>query len=214
VETKSHILKAFPFLQKQELEKEILENSTIVVAKMDEVIVREGEYVKVLPLVISGSLRVFQQSDEREVLLYYVQSGETCLMSLISCFFNNQSPSQAVADDQTEILCVPTKFIQVWQRKYNEWNEFVLKTFQGRYDELLKSFNSVVFDNIETRVVDYLKRYSTKHNTKIIEITHMALANDLGTTRVVISRILKQFEHLGKIELLRGSIKIINLMNT
>ena len=211
METKSHILKAFPFLQIPELEKEILENSTIMVAEKDEVVVREGQYLKVLPLVISGSIRVFQQSEGREILLYYVQSGETCIMSLTSCFFNNQSPSQAVAEEQTEILCVPTKFIQEWQRKYNEWNEFVIKTFQGRYDELLNSFNSVVFNNIETRIIDYLKCYSLKQKTDTIPATHLALANELGTTRVVVSRILKNFEQLGKIKLLRGGIKIIRL---
>jgi CRP/FNR family transcriptional regulator, anaerobic regulatory protein len=114
-------------------------------------------------------------------------------MLLISCFFNNPSPSQAVADDQTEILCVPAKFIQDRQRKYNEWNQFVLKTFQGSYDELLNSFNSVVFNNIETRIIDYLKQYSIKPRTDTIPVPHLALANELGTTRVVVSRILKHF---------------------
>jgi CRP/FNR family transcriptional regulator len=211
MEPKLHVLKALPFLQNPGLKSEIFENSSIINAAAGEVIVRVGQYLKLLPLVITGSLRVFQQSDDREVLLYYVQPGETCIMSLTSCFFNTQSPTQAIADTETEILCVPAKFIQQWQRKYDDWNEFVIRTFQGRYNELLTSFNSVVFNNIESRVAEYLSNYSAKQKSNIVPVTHLALANELGTTRVVISRILKNFEHEGKVELHRSSIKIIKL---
>jgi CRP/FNR family transcriptional regulator len=211
MKTTSHILNAFPFLQKPELEKEILENSTIMVAQKEEVIVRQGQYVKILPLVISGSIRVFQQVEDREVVLYYVQPGETCMMSLSSCFFDQKSPSQAVADEKTEILCVPTKYIQVWQKEYNEWNEFVLGTFRNRYDELLESFNNVVFKNIDNRLKTYLKNYSEKNGVQVIPLTHLQLANELGTTRVVISRILKQFESEKKVKLLRGEIALLSL---
>ncbi|GHN01674.1 hypothetical protein WSM22_31630 [Cytophagales bacterium WSM2-2] len=211
MESNSHILKAFPFLQRPGLEKELLENSSIMMAEKNEVIVNEGQYLKVLPLVISGTFRVFQTSEDREVLLYYVQRGETCMMSLTSCFFNMPSPSKAVAEEQTEILCVPTRFIQQWQRQYDEWNQFVIRTFQGRYNELLSSFNSVVFNNIEARIEDYLKTYVNKKQTDRVVSTHMSLANELGTTRVVVSRILKQMEADGKVELLRGEIRIIKL---
>ena len=198
-------------MQKADLEEEILEHATIMHAKAGDILVREGQYLKILPLVMSGSLRVFQQSAEREILLYYVQPGETCIMSLSSCFFNIKSPSTAIADTETEILCVPANFIKEWQRKYDPWNEFVIGTFQGRYNELLNLFNSVVFNNIETRIADYLNSYSAKRNTKKVSVTHLALANSLGTTRVVVSRILKRFEQEGKVELLRNSIKIIDL---
>ena len=191
------------------MKKEILENSTIRVAKKDEVIVQEGQYLKVLPLVVSGSIRVFQRVDDREALLYYVQPGETCMMSLSSCFFNIKSQSQAVADEPTEILCVATKYIHIWQQNYSEWNEFVLKTFRNRYDELLESFNSVIFKNINDRLIDYLHKYGSKSNDCLIPLTHLQIANELGTTRVVISRILKQLEQDNKVTLLRGGIRLI-----
>ena len=131
------------------------------------------------------------------------------MMSLSSCFFNHKSPSQAVAEERTEILCVPTKFIHVWQQKHIEWNEFVLKTFRSRYDELLESFKNVVFKNINSRLFDYLQKHSSKNSDALIPLTHLQLANELGTTRVVISRILKQFEIEKKVKLLRGGIKFI-----
>jgi len=211
METKSRLAEVFPLLQRPDLEREIMEHANIIAATKGEVIIRQGQYLKVLPLVISGSLRVSQQSDGREILLYYVQPGETCIMSLSSCFFNVESPSTAIADTQTEILCVPTRFIKDWQRKYDPWNEFVIGTFQSRYNELLDLFRTVAFDTIEIRVINYLKGYSSRENTKFVPITHLALANVLGTTRVVVSRILKRFEQEDKVELLHGSIKIVRL---
>ncbi|MFB9845530.1 Crp/Fnr family transcriptional regulator [Mucilaginibacter ginsenosidivorans] len=211
MEIRSRLAEVFPMLQRPDLEREIMEHATFITAAAGEVIIREGQYLKVLPLVISGSLRVSQQSDGREILLYYVQPGETCIMSLSSCFFNVESPSTAIADTQTGILCVPTRFIKEWQRRYDPWNEFVIRTFQSRYNELLDLFRTVAFDTIEVRVINYLKSYSSRENTRNIPITHLALANALGTTRVVISRILKRFEQEGKLQLLHGSIRITGL---
>jgi len=211
MKSKSQILEAFPLLQKPGLAQEILENATIMVAKAGDIIVREGQYLKVLPLMINGSLRVTQQSAEREILLYFVQPGETCIMSLTSCFFNVTSPSQAIFETDSEILCIPTRFVKEWQRKHDAWNEFVLGTFQSRYNELLDLFNAVVFQSIETRIVNYLKNYAATHNTSTIPVTHLALANSLGTTRVVVSRILKRFELEGKILLRNRGIRITGL---
>ena len=124
------ISKSFPFFKDTELQNEILKNSTLYTAKKGDVIVREGQYIKMLPLVISGSIRVFQQSEDgdREILLYYVEGGETCMMSLAACFFETKSPSKAIVDEKTEILYIPIKFVPEWQRKYSEWNAFTIKT--------------------------------------------------------------------------------------
>ena len=204
-------LQSFPFFKNPEHQNELLENSKILSVKKGETIIREGQYLKILPLVIAGNIRVFQQYEDREALLYYVSTGQTCIMSLSSCFFNTPSKSYAVAEDDTEILCVPVKFISIWQRQYTEWNEFVLSTFRDRYDDLITSFNSAVFNNVEQRIIDYLKLFSVNHQTKSIPITHIQLAHELGTTRVVTSRILKKFEHEKKVKLLRGVIEIISL---
>jgi len=209
MEASKSLLHIFPFLRIPELEEEIVKHSSILTVETGEVLIREGQYLKVLPLVISGSLRVVQRSEDREVLLYYVMPGETCIMSLSSCFFNIQSPSTAIADSRAEILNIPARFIKEWQRKYDPWNEFVIGTFQSRYMELLTSFNSVVFNNIDSRITDFLDQYVAKHQTNMIPVTHQALANALGTTRVVVSRILKKMEQEGSIELLRSSIRVI-----
>ena len=190
----SEIFNIINFITEKELQEEIYKNCSILTFAKGETIVREGEYVKVLPIVLSGHIRVFQTKEDREILLYYVDPSQTCMMSLSACFYNNQSPSQAVAVSETEILAIPTRFITEWQKKYTSWNSFVIKTFRNRYDELLETFESVAFSHIDERVLQYLKQRKANQNSAIIKISHQQLAYELGTTRVVISRILKQFE--------------------
>jgi CRP/FNR family transcriptional regulator, anaerobic regulatory protein len=206
---KKIIFKNFPFYRKTELVDEIFNNATLVTLKKGEILIREGQYLKTLPLVIEGSIRVFQQIEDREILLYYVEAGESCTMSLSACFFNNPSTSQAIAEANTQILNIPVPYIHIWQRKYPEWNTFIVKTFHDRYNELLSSFNMIVFKNIEYRVVEYLHHYVEKNGVKIIPVTHIFLANELGTTRVVISRILKHMEEDKKVVLMRSGIKLL-----
>ena len=208
MEDQDFFFKALSFLHERELREEIMEKCEIISFREGDVIVREGEYVQTLPVVISGSIRVFQTSEEREILLYYVEPGQTCIMSLSACFFNNESPSKAVTTSNTEILAIPARLITTWQRKYNSWNQFVIKTFRNRYDELLNTFERVAFDHIDKRIMEYLNFRQKKDSSNLIQISHQGLANELGTTRVVISRILKQFELEGKVSLKRGGIEL------
>ena len=126
-----------------------------------------------------------------------------------ACFFDNKSPAQAVAVTKTEVLAIPTKFITQWQRNFASWNDFVIRAFRNRYDELLNNFKSVAFDHTSTRALEYLKNRASKQKTNKVEISHQELANELGTTRVVISRILEQFQSENKISLKRGSIQLL-----
>lgn len=200
-----NIFKVIDFISEIELRNEIEKNGKLLQFKKGETIVREGEFVKLLPIVLSGQIRVFQTKEEREILLYYVEPGETCMMSLSACFFNNKSPSQAVAAENTEILVIPTRFITQWQKEYNSWNNFVIRTFRNRYDELLSTFESVAFDHIDSRVLEYLRG----KNEQKIKISHQQLAHELGTTRVVISRILKKMELDGILKLHRAEIELL-----
>jgi CRP/FNR family transcriptional regulator, anaerobic regulatory protein len=202
------IFKQLDFFQESGLQKEILGNCQLQNFKKGDVIVREGQYVKVVPIVISGALRVYQTKEDREILLYHVEVSETCMMSLSACFFNNKSPSQAIAIEPTYALTVPVKFVAQWQREYASWNDFVIRTFRNRYDELLNTFESVAFDHIDKRVLEYLRHRASKQRIREVAISHQELANEVGTTRVVVSRILKQFELDKLVELHRGFIRI------
>ena len=203
------IFKQLTFFSEPGLRDEILDHCQLETFEKGDVIVREGQFVKLIPIVLSGALRVYQTKEEREILLYYVEVSQTCMMSLSACFFNNESPSQAVAKEKTVALTVPARFVTQWQRQYPSWNDFVIRTFRLRYDELLNTFESVAFDHIDKRVLEYLHSRVAKQQAKEVEISHQELANELGTTRVVISRILRQFEMDNRVQLHRGSIKLL-----
>ncbi len=174
--------------------------------KKGDTIVREGQYVKFLPIVLTGSIRVFQKKEDREILLYYVRAKETCTMSLAAAYFNNKSSSHGIVMEDTDVLIFPAGLITQWQLKYPSWNKFVMEMFRVRYDQLIHSFEALAFDHIPDRVMDFLLKKSQADDTKRVAISHQQLAYELGTTRVVISRILKQFEHEKKISLARGCI--------
>ncbi|MCE1189257.1 MAG: Crp/Fnr family transcriptional regulator [Ignavibacteria bacterium] len=196
----------FPFFTREEELRELYDSAIYKVVPSRTLLIREGQYLNSLPLVLNGSIRVFRQYEDREVLLYYVQRGETCIMSLTACFFSAPSQSQAITETETEILLVPTDKIFEWQKKFPAWNEFTLGTFKCRYEELLSAFSDVVFQDIETRLKTYLREYSLKYRTKKVPLTHELIARELGTTRVVISRLLKGMETAGKIKQRRGMI--------
>jgi CRP/FNR family transcriptional regulator len=158
--------------------------------------------------VIEGAIRVFQQKDDREILLYYVRARETCTMSLAAAYFDNKSTSHGIVVEPAEVLIFPASLIMQWQLKYPSWNKYVMEMFRKRYDELIGSFQNVVFEHIDVRLMEYLKKKSIDDDNKFIQMSHQKLALELGTTRVVISRILKQFENEKKIKIFRGAIKL------
>ena len=190
-------------------QEELMKHGQLLCFNKGDVIVREGQYVKFLPIVLSGAIRVFQQSEDREILLYYVRAHETCTMSLAAAYFNNKSTSHGVVAEPTEILIFPAELIDQWQLKYPTWNRFVMEMFRTRYDQLINSFQRVVFEHIDVRLLEYLRNAGHKGESQFINLSHQQLADELGTTRVVISRILKEFERQEKIKLFRGRIELV-----
>jgi CRP/FNR family transcriptional regulator, anaerobic regulatory protein len=138
----------------------------------------------------------------------YVRAEETCTMSLAAAYFNNKSTSNGVVTEPTEILIFPADLISRWQLKYSSWNKYVMLMFRKRYDELISSLQGIVFEHINLRVLKYLNEKALEEDNKCIEISHLQLASELGTTRVVISRILKEYERQEKIKLFRGRIEM------
>ncbi len=196
------------FFSEPAFREALMEYGKLVTLKKGDVVVKEGQYVKFLPIVLSGSIRVYQQKEEREILLYYVRAQETCTMSLAAAYFNNKSSSHGIAVEDTELLIIPADRIPVWQREFLSWNRYVVQMFRSRYDELINSFQKMAFDHIPDRVWEYLTHTVTQTGNRVIAISHQQLAHELGTTRVVISRILKQLEKEKKLRLSRGAIHL------
>jgi CRP/FNR family transcriptional regulator, anaerobic regulatory protein len=192
-----------------ELKAEIIKHGKVIQAQSGDVLIREGQHLNFLPIVIRGRIRVYQEKDDREILLYYVGPEETCMMSLSAAYLDYSSAANGMAIEPTEILVLPAYLIADWQLKYPSWNRYIIRTFKDRYNELLNAFGNVAFKPISSRVKEYLLQKSHLIETKKIPVSHQTLANELGTTRVVVSRILKQFEKDNVLKLHRGHIEIL-----
>lgn len=192
-----------------DLQAEILKHGKVIQAQSGDVLIREGQHLNFLPIVIRGRIRVYQEKDDREILLYHVGPEETCMMSLSAAYLDYSSAANGMAIEPTEILVLPAYLIADWQLKYPSWNRYIIRTFRNRYDELLNAFGNVAFKPISLRVKEYLLAQRQLIQTKKIPLSHQTLANELGTTRVVVSRILKQFEKDNVLKLHRGRIELL-----
>jgi len=192
--------------------KQEIENSGIMkTLPENSCIIREGQYVKHIPLLIKGKIRVFKIEPDldREILLYYVGKGETCMMTVFSVYQNRKSRVHGITTEDSEMLLIPIEYVQKWQSKYPDWNKYLINGFEERYSNLLDAFEAVSFHKIDERLENYLKKYSDRNETLIIPFSHQQIANELGTTRVVVSRILKEMEAQNRLTLHRGYIKLI-----
>jgi CRP/FNR family transcriptional regulator, anaerobic regulatory protein len=209
MDNKNELLRKLTFFTEPGLKEELLQHGQIHSFNKGDVIVREGQYVRFLPIVLSGAIRVYQKKEDREILLYYVKAEETCTMSMAAAYFNNKSSSHGIVTEAADVLIFPSGKITEWQLKYPSWNNYVMQMFRTRYDQLISSFQNIVFEHIDTRVWEYLNNKSRLDHTPFISLSHQQLASEMGTTRVVISRILKDFENKGKIKLFRSKIEIL-----
>lgn len=177
------------------------------VFKKGEIILNEHAYVHSLPIVTTGSIKVMQSDDEyREMLLYYIHPGETCIMSFLGGIHREKSKIKALAEEDSEVLLIPIEKMPHLIRNYPEWIGYIFKIYHKRFEELLEVVNEVSFKKMDERMLQHLKKKSDLSGSTTLVITHEELANELGTARVVVSRLLKQMEKEGLIELGRNKI--------
>ncbi len=177
-----------------------------------EEIVRTGQYIKSTVLVLSGRIKIYRQNDEgSEFLIYYLGPGEACAVSLICALQSQTSEITAKALEDTEVLMLPVQLMDELMIKFKSWSHFVIQTYRNRFDEMLTVIDNIAFKNMDERLEFYLKRSKTESGKLILNLTHQEIADDLNSSREVISRLLKKMEQLGKIKLNRNSIEIIHL---
>jgi CRP/FNR family transcriptional regulator len=177
---------------------------------IDEVIVSENAYIKAIPIVTKGSIRVMRtEPDGREILLYYIKAGETCVMSFLGGIHDDKSKVKAITEEPTEIQFVPMDKVSLLIKEYPEWLDYIFKLYHKRFEELLEVVNEIAFQKMDERLLNFLKRKSALSDSNIISLTHEQIANELGTARVVVSRLLKQLEELNVVKLSRNRIEII-----
>lgn len=171
-----------------------------------------GEYIKGMPLLVSGAIKVMREdSDGDELLLYYLEQGDTCSMTMSCCMGQSKSEIRAVAETDARLIMIPIRKMEEWTAKYRSWRNFVFESYNNRLNEMLLTIDSIAFLNMDERLVQYLREKARINQDDTIHNTHQEIAYDLHSSRVVISRLLKKLEQLGKIELHRNYIKILDL---
>lgn len=171
-----------------------------------------GEYIKSMPLLISGAIKVLREDDEGdELLLYFLERGDTCAMTLSCCLGQTKSEIRAVAELDTKLIMIPIRKMEEWTGKYRTWRNFVFESYHHRLMEMLEAIDSIAFLKMDERLLKYLKDKVNIANDQIVKITHQEIAYELHTSRVVISRLLKNLEKLGKIKLNRNNIEVLNI---
>jgi CRP/FNR family transcriptional regulator, anaerobic regulatory protein len=168
------------------------------------------DYVRLLPIVVSGSVKVIRTDQEiREILLYYIRPSESCIMSFLSGIRRGKSKVKAVIEEDAELILLPIDKAVAWISEYPEWNEFIFGLYETRFDELLDTVNSLAFQKMDDRLLHLLLQKSTLYHSQELPVTHQQLADEMATTREVISRVLKQMEHAGLIRLSRNKISLV-----
>ena len=174
------------------------------------VIINENAFVKAIPIVTNGSVRVMRtDEDGREILLYYIKAGESCIMSFLGGMHHDTSKVRAVAEEQADILFIPTDRVNALIAEFPEWLDYIFRLYHKRFEELLEVVNAVAFKKLDERLLIFLKRKTALTNNPNIHITHEQLSNELGTARVVVSRLLKQMEDEGLVKLSRNKITLL-----
>ncbi len=207
-----NLIENFSQIFETELLLEINEVGTFKKIKEGEKLIEIGDYVRSMPLLISGAIKILREDDEGdELLLYFLERGDTCAMTLTCCLGQTKSEIRAIAEMDTTLIMIPIQKMEEWTGKYKSWRNFVFQSYHERLTEMLETIDSIAFLKMDERLVKYLQNKQKVNNHSLINSTHQEIAYELHTSRVVVSRLLKKLESMGKIELYRNSIKIISL---
>ena len=175
-----------------------------------EIILNDNSYIKAIPIVTTGSIRVMRtDEDGREILLYYIKAGESCIMSFLGGLHQDTSKIKAIAEEESEILFIPVDKVSLLIKEFPEWLDYIFRLYHKRFEELLEVVNAVAFKKMDERLINFIKKKCEMTQKQTLFITHEQIANELGTARVVVSRLLKQMEENGYVKLGRNKITLM-----
>ena len=194
----------------EKLLEEIAQVSKIYDFKEGDVLIDFGDYIKNMPLLLKGAIKILREDfDEGELLLYFIEKGDTCAMTMACCLGDTKSEIRAVAETDVKLIMIPVNKMEEWLGKYKSWRNFVFNSYNNRMKEMLLAIDNLAFMNMDERLLNYLFEKAKINNSNHVQNTHQEIAYDLNTSRVVISRLLKALENEGRIKLHRASIEIL-----
>lgn len=192
------------------LVEEVIQSGRLKKVREGQLLISPGAAATQMPLVISGTLRVMREDAEgREIFLYYLEGGDACAMSISCCLGTQISEFKVVAEDEAIVWMVPMQNIDVWMVKYRSFRKFIFDSYHDRFDEMLSTIDSIAFMNMDQRLMKYLLDKKQSSGSFVINKTHEKIAQELNTSRVVVSRLLKKLEREERIELHRNRIEVL-----
>ena len=190
----------------------IEEHASVKHFNAGDVIIRTGQYIQNTMLLLNGKIKVYREDEEgNEFFMYYLMPGQACAISMICATKMETSKIMARVVDNAEVLMVPLNMMEKWMGEFKSWYEFVVSTYRNRFEEVLTVLDQVAFRSMDERLEFYLKRHAENNNSNIIHLSHQEIANELNSSREVISRLLKKMEQRGLLLLNRNSIELLKL---
>ena len=209
---KTDFRKKYDFIFEDALLKEIEDISTIKKIKEGQQLIDIGETIKYMPLLLDGAIKILREDEKGDdLVLYFIEIGDTCAMTLSCCVGNKKSEIRAIAETDATVVMIPIQKMNEWMSKYKSWQNFILESYQERLSELLDAIDTIAFLKMDQRLLKYLKDKAMVNHNSEINVSHQDIANDMHTSRVVVSRLLKSLELSGKIKLNRNSITVLEL---
>ncbi len=200
----------FSVVFEPELLAEIENNGRLVKLKKGDLLIDVGSVIKEVPLLLEGAIKIVREDkDGDEIVLYFLERGDTCAISFVNCLNNAKSKVRGIAEKDSIAIYVPVKKLEEWMAKYKTWREFVIESYSSRLDEMIEAIDMLAFMKMDERLFKYLSDKVKIMRDPILYTTHYEIAVDLNTSRVVISRLLKQLEKQGKIKLHRNKIEVL-----
>lgn len=201
----------FPVFHNGEFLEKIAQEAKVFGSNEEEMFVDLGDFPKWIPLVTKGAIKVSRVDNEGgEIFLYYLYPGQTCAMTLNCCMVDKPSEVRAVAEAGTEFIALPRKSLPQWMMEFEEWRQFTLEAYNERYENLLATVDAIAFQKLDERLIGLLRDKSIALGSTSVEVTHKRLAEELHSSREVISRLLKQLEKLGKVSLKRNKVELLD----
>ena len=204
------LFEAYNYIFEEALLDEISNVALYKEFKTDDFLIEIGDYIKSMPLLLNGAIKILREdADGDELLLYFLERGDTCAMTLTCCLGQSKSKIRAVAETDGSLLMIPVEKMEEWLTKYKTWRNFVFESYNIRLNEMLEAIDTLAFMNLDERLYKYLTDKVKVLGDTEIKNTHQQIATDMHTSRVVISRLLKSLELQGKIKLQRNKIEVL-----
>ncbi len=206
---KERIEATYPYQFEEELLNEIDELGSLIEFKANDVMIDLNQFIKGMPILLSGAIKIMREDfDEGELLLYFLEKGDTCAMTMACCLGDKQSKIRAIAETEGELVMIPIVKMDEWLAKYPSWRRFIFDSYNNRMEEMLVAIDNLAFNDMNERLKKYLLDVASINKGKVVVKTHQEIAYELNTSRVVISRLLKALEKEGFLQLNRNEITI------